>query len=226
MGILRNEPIQNPRSGVRDLGANHGAALTVPSNKEKNRNMKACKFVLVALLLTAAAASAQEIGTPQYEVGVDYSGVHINSANYARHGTGNGGSGYFAYNINNMISLVGDFGGYANTRTGIDEKAMTYLFGPRFTWRHGRLNPYVQFLFGGAYAWDNPTHLTANSFATAAGGGLDYTLTHHIALKPIQVEYLMTQFRSTELGGATAGFGDHQNDIRYSAGVVFLFGDK
>ena len=51
---------------------------------------------------------------------------------------------------------MGDFGGYANTRTGIDDKALTYLFGPRFNWRHSRFNPYVQFLFGGAYAWSGP----------------------------------------------------------------------
>jgi hypothetical protein len=36
----------------------------------------------------------------------------------------------------------------------------------------------------------------------------------------------MTQFDSAKLSGATSGFGSHQNDIRYSAGVVFRFGDK
>lgn len=34
---------------------------------------------------------------------------------------------------------------------------------------------------------------TQNGFATAAGGGLDYRLTQHIGLKPIQVEYVATQ---------------------------------
>ena len=60
--------------------------------------------------------------------------------------------------------------------------------------------------------------LEQNAFAMAAGGGLDYSLTKHIALKPIQVEYLMTQIDSTK------GFGSHQNDVRYSGGVVFRFG--
>jgi hypothetical protein len=45
---------------------------------------------------------------------------------------------------------VGDFGGYANTRTGINEKLMTYMFGPRFNWRHSKMNPYVQFLLAAA----------------------------------------------------------------------------
>lgn len=188
--------------------------------------MKACKFVLGALLLTAAAAWAQENPTPKYEVGVTYTGVHINSASGDHNGTGNGGSGSFVYNLNSVFGLVADFGGYANTKTGVDEKAMTYLFGPRFTWRHARWNPYVQFLFGGAYAWSNQNDGSLNAFATATGGGVDYNLTKHIALKPIQVEYVMTQFNSRLLGGATKLYGDRQNDVRYSAGVVFMFGEK
>jgi outer membrane immunogenic protein len=185
----------------------------------------ACTSIL-AVFAFEGAAIAQEVNTPKYEVGVNYSWLHVNSANYDYQRTGNGGSGYFEYNLNKTLGLVADFGGYANTRTGIDEKLLTYMFGPRFNWRHSRLNPYVQFLFGGGYAWSGPTSTTQNAFATAAGGGLDYSLTKRIAIKPIQVEYVMTQFDSARLGGATRGFGSHQNDVRYSAGVVFRFGEK
>lgn len=187
--------------------------------------MKACKFVFAIFLISGAVLSAQET-TPKYEVGINYSWLHVNSANYDYQRTGNGGSGYFEYNLNSIVGLVADFGGYANTRTGIDDKALTYLFGPRFNWRHSRLSPYAQFLFGGGYAWSGPNSRTQNAFATAAGGGLDYNLTKHIAIKPIQVEYVMTQFDSASLGGSTKGFGSHQNDVRYSAGVVFRFGEK
>jgi hypothetical protein len=55
---------------------------------------------------------------------------------------------------------------------------------------------------------------------------LDVKWTEHIAIKPIQVEYVMTQFDSARLGGSTVRFGGHQNDIRYSAGIVFQFGSK
>src|SRR6202050_178289 len=141
--------------------------------------MKSLTLVLGTLLTSGAVSYAQEVTTPKYEVGLDYSWLHVNSANSDFQRTGNGGSGYFEYNLNRSIGLVGDFGGYANTRTGINDKALTYLFGPRFNWRHSRLNPYVQFLFGGAYAWAGPTgnSNTQNSFATAAGGGLDVKLT-------------------------------------------------
>ncbi len=179
--------------------------------------MKAVQFALAVVLASGAVLSAQE-GTPRYEVGLNYSWLHVNSANQDRQRTGNGGSGSFAYNINNVVGLVADFGGYANTR--VNDRLLTYMFGPRFSWRHTRLTPYTQFLFGGAYVWNDldTRSITQNAFAMAAGGGVDYTLTKHIALKPIQVEYVMTQIDSNK------GFGNHQNDVRYSGGVVFRFG--
>jgi hypothetical protein len=190
--------------------------------------MKALKCVLGTLMLSAVAASAQETTTPRVEVGLDYSWLHVNSANYDFQRTGNGGSGYIEYNINSLVGLVGDFGGYANTRTGINDKALTYLFGPRFNMRRQRWTPYLQFLFGGAYAWSGPNGFqqNQNTFATAAGGGVDFNWTNRISIKPIQVEYVMTQFDSAALGGSTKGFGDHQNDLRYLAGVVMKFGSK
>jgi hypothetical protein len=183
--------------------------------------MKACKLILGAALISGAVLSAQEVVVPKFEVGVNYSWLHVNSANYDLQRTANGGSGYVAYNINKTVGLVADFGGYANTR--IDDRLLSYMFGPRFNWRHSRLNPYVQFLFGGAYVWNTPVNgssFTQNAFATAAGGGLDYNWTKLISVKPIQVEYVMTQI------DATNGFGSHQNDVRYSAGVVFKLGEK
>ena len=189
--------------------------------------MKMRSLLMGVFLFSGAILSAQEGETPRYEVGLNYSWLHVNSANFDYQRTGNGGSGYVAYNITPIVGLVGDFGGYANTKKGIDGKALTYLFGPRFTFRHwSKLTPYCQFLFGGAYAWSGPNNGTQNGFATAAGGGLDYAWTKRISIKPIQLEYVMTQLDSAALGGATKGFGNHQNDVRYSAGVVFKFGQQ
>jgi hypothetical protein len=177
--------------------------------------------ILAVVLAFGATARAQEVSTPLVEIGASYSWLHVNSADDNFHRTGNGGSGYVEYNLTNSVGLVADIGGYANTRSGLNDEAMTYLFGPRFNWRHARLTPYVQFLFGGIYAWTptGPTS-TQNAFATAAGGGLDYQFSNHFSVKPIQVEYVMTQLPNS------LGFGGHQNDLRYSAGVVFRLGAK
>ncbi len=184
--------------------------------------MKAFKFVLGAVLLSGIAASAQETSTAKFEAGLNYSWLHVNSAASDLQRTGNGGSGYLEYNLNKTMGIVADFGGYANTRANIDDTLTTYLFGPRFNWRHSRLNPYVQFLFGVAHVSNSPAGVpnTQNAFATSAGGGLDYTWTRHISIKPIQVEYVTTQI------GSPGGTPSHQNDARYSAGVVFRFGER
>jgi hypothetical protein len=178
-------------------------------------------ILAVVLAFGGATARAEEVSTPAVEIGADYSWLHVNSADDRFHRTGNGGSGYIEYNLTSSVGLVADIGGYANTRTGVNDTGLTYLFGPRFNWRHSRFTPYVQFLFGGVYAWtpNGPTG-TQNAFATAAGGGLDYQLNNHIAIKPIQVEYVMTQLPTS------VGLGGHQNDLRYSAGVVFRLGSK
>jgi hypothetical protein len=186
--------------------------------------MKLCKFILGALLASGAVISAQETA-PRYEIGLNYSWFHVNAPNVDYQRTGNGGSGYLEFNINKYLGLVADFGGYANTKTGIDEKVLTYLFGPRFNWRHSKLSPYVQFLFGGAYAWRDVNSTTNNGFAMSSGGGLDYNFSKHIAFKPIQVEYVLTELNGYKLS-PTSRFGFHQNDIRYSAGVVFRFGGE
>src|ERR1700741_3067648 len=118
--------------------------------------MKSLRFVLGVVLASGLILAADETYTPKYEVGLNYSWLHVNSANYDYQRTGNGGSGYFEYNLNRTVGLVGDFGGYANKR--LNNRLLTYMFGPRFNWRHSHLNPYVQFLFGGAYAWSGPKY--------------------------------------------------------------------
>jgi len=87
--------------------------------------LKASKFALGALLLSALGGQrARGSLTPKVEVGVNYySWLHVNSANFDfPTELGNGGSGYVEYNVTRVLGLVADFGGYANTRTGINDK--------------------------------------------------------------------------------------------------------
>jgi opacity protein-like surface antigen len=66
----------------------------------------------------------------------------------------------------------------------------------------------------------NPvTGTSQNNFAAAIGGGVDIAVTNHIAIKPIQVEYVMTQVSPGSVSYV-------QNNLRYSAGVVFRLGSK
>jgi hypothetical protein len=179
-------------------------------------------FLVSGLLLSGALAFAQEVTTPVAEVGVNYSFVRHNSAQGLREFTENGGSAYFEYNLNKVVGLVGDLGGYYNGTNSY--KTFSYLFGPRFNLRRSRFTPYAQFLFGGTDARipsATAGAITQNGFTTAAGGGLDFELTPHIALKPIQLEYVMSQIPQF-----ATNTNSIQNNLRYSAGIVLRFGSK
>jgi opacity protein-like surface antigen len=185
--------------------------------------MKRYVIAVGVLLLSAAFVNAQESSTPAFEVGVNYSFVHRNSEPGRNSYGENGGSGYFEYNLTRTIGLVGDFGGYDSGN--YNRQTFSYMFGPRLNWRMSRIVPYAQFLFGGAYEWGvvsaTGISTTQNGFAMAAGGGVDVNITQHIAVKPIQVEYFMTQ-----LPQLASNLNAVQNNLRYSPGVVFRFGLK
>jgi hypothetical protein len=155
----------------------------------------------------------------------------------------NGGSTSLAFNFNRYLGIVGDFGGFNDSRlqltgaggpsTVVDSfgTVYTYLLGPRLSYRkYDRFTPFARVLFGGIHASDvelssgcvgaGCTVLPSeNSFALAAGGGFDFRLHHHIALRLIQAEYLMTRFDDLATGSTGT-----QNDIRLSTGLVFRFG--
>jgi len=157
----------------------------------------------------------------------------------------NGGSTSVAFNFNRYLGMVGDFGGFNDTRlllTGAGQNpsvnaqvvggsAFSYLAGPRLSFRdHGRLTPFAQVLFGGIHASDitlsgctgNCTLLPVeNTFAMTAGGGLDLQVRPHLAIRIIQAEYLMTSFENRNSGSSAT-----QNDMRLSSGIVIRFGGR
>jgi len=181
--------------------------------------------------------------TPRIEwfMGYSYLRAVPELANGNRMVSLNGGSTSIAFNFNRYFGIVGDFGGFNDTRlllTGagpsvnaqIDQgTAFTYLGGPRLSYRKfGRVTPFVQVLAGGIHASEITlsgctgacTLLpSANAFALTAGGGLDVRIHHRLALRLVQAEYMMTRFDNLSTGSSAS-----QNDIRISTGLVFRFG--
>lgn len=179
-----------------------------------------CLFGMV--LLFGAAAAAQE--TPKVDVFAGYSYVRANPAtsgadSFSMHG----GSASLAWNVNNWLGIVGDFGGYHTgeiSGTSVDATTYTYLFGPRVSYRkHDRFTPFGQVLFGGARQTFNVSGVSAseNSFAMSFGGGLDAKLSNRFSWRVGQLEYLLTRFSETTTNRET------QNNLRLSTGIVFHF---
>jgi outer membrane protein OmpA-like peptidoglycan-associated protein len=190
-------------------------------------------------------SSGQSNSTPKVELFVGYSYLRAvpTLADGNRLVWLNGGSTSIAYNFNRYLGVVGDFGGFddsqfqaigaGNPSDAINSSgnAFTYLAGPRLSFRNqGRITPFAQALFGEIHA--SPVTLDASctgtgctplpaesSFAMTAGGGLDLRMSHHLALRLVQAEYLMTSFENRATGQSGT-----QNDMRLSSGIVFRFG--
>jgi outer membrane protein OmpA-like peptidoglycan-associated protein/opacity protein-like surface antigen len=192
----------------------------------------------------SSASTGLNVGSPKVELFLGYS--YLRAVPTMETGNRlvwlNGGSTSIAFNFNRHLGLVADFGAYTNSQmrfTGAytstvnvnnaNVGVLSYLIGPRISFRNNdRITPFVQALFGAAHAnqvtLDDCTFSctllpSQNAFAMTAGGGLDLRVNHHLAVRIIQAEYLMTRFNSYTTGSTAM-----QNDMRLSAGIVFRMG--
>jgi len=184
--------------------------------------------VVVSLLgfasLFAVAAQAQD-ERHSVDVFAGYSYVRANPATSGANGFSlNGGSASVAYNVNNWLSGVADFGGYTNTNilgSGAGGTLSTYLFAPRVSYhRFSRVTPFGEVLFGVAHTGANflVTANSQNAFAMTVGGGLDYRVSSHFSVRAAKVDYLLTRFNEFNTFGTQS-----QNNLRVSTGIVFRF---
>lgn len=93
------------------------------------------------------------------------------------------------------------------TFTGHEED---FLFGPRFSVRVGQIRLFAESEFGLAHMNTNSSG-SANSFATAEGGGVDFSLSRAVALR-VAVDGVFTRL-----------YGSSQSNLRVSTGIVFRF---
>jgi hypothetical protein len=109
----------------------------------------------------------------------------------------------------------------------------TYNVGPIVKFRMSHFEPFVETMFGGAHsnfygnlykacgpvgcavASKSPNN---NAFDFLIGGGIDIPVSEHIAVRPVQFEYLLTRF-----GNAFTAGNNNQSNFRYQAGVQFRF---
>src|ERR1700676_4559207 len=163
----------------------------------------------------------------------------------------NGWNAEAQYNIDRWIGIVADFGGeygapFTAKAQGVSRlPTMTeysFLAGPVVSYRaKARITPYVHALFG----WDRASFAastitgtaspvtsiasTYTSFASVFGGGVDYKISRHFALRLGQVDYFHTTLDLNSLYGNAFGPGrfqglpTHENNIRVSTGIAIWF---
>ena len=162
---------------------------------------------------------------PRYEIAGMFDYVNFNPGGGFNSFNNFGGSGSFTWNPSRWIGLTEELGGLSYNRnvngTSVHGGITTFLFGPRLNLRKfDYFVPFAEFLLGGAHAGTPMTGTSAQSaFALAAGGGVDVVLTKNIVWRFAEIDYLMTNFTGSSVGGT-----GRQDNLRLGTGIVLRFG--
>ena len=195
--------------------------------------MKTTALIPITILLAALPMSGQvpPIRTPPpalLEVTLGYSTLRSNTipggcACFWMQG----GKAEFQAALSSRIGLVSEIAGHHAhdiNSAGEDLSLVSYLFGPRLSWRVRRFTPFVQTLIGGVHGFDaifpstNNSTVVPDAFAIAAGGGMNIALSRHLALRPFQLDYFLTDLPNNS--------ANRQNSFRLGSGIVFKLSSR
>jgi len=200
--------------------------------------MKRFTWLVVVGLILGSVAFAQD--SPKVEITGYYSYFRFNPENsgtLSSHSL-NGGGGEISFYFSRMIGVKAEFAGYQGNKVTFTSGSVsasatanlfTYNVGPVIKARSGRFEPFGEVLFGGAHSSfygnlckvftgclvNNPSN---NAFDFVIGGGIDIPLSHSIAFRPVQADYVLTRFGN----GFTSG-NQNQSNFRYQAGIQYRF---
>ena len=136
----------------------------------------------------------------------------------------NGWQASVTENATDWLGITQEFGGFYGTERlqGLDNhfSMFSILSGPRLSYpRLKGVTPFAHALFG----YDHTTvslaasnlSVSGSSYAMALGGGMDVKVSRHLAVRLFQADYYLTR-----------DFGSSQNNLRFSAGIVFRLGGR
>lgn len=167
------------------------------------------KFLLAGLvaLLFILPSAAQDV--PRFDVFGGYSYLHSDPGALPSAHT-SGWEASATWNWNHWLGLKADVDGHYCCD---GQNMHDFLFGPEVTLHRGKVRPFLHVL-GGVSVGRSDT-FDQNVWAVAGGGGLDVRATDRISIRVAQADWLGTHY-SDEL----------RNHFRFSAGLVFHFGQK
>jgi len=157
-------------------------------------------------------------------------------------------------NVNRWVGIKADFSGHYGKPLTLSSSAQSFLdslgitipfpnarsysfvFGPVITSRGKRATPFAHALFGVNRVSTDAIPITVSgigtvtipsasddAFAMAFGGGVDVRLTDRFSVRLGQADYLYT---GHDFSFGAPGVASHQNNYRFSAGIVITFGGK
>jgi outer membrane protein OmpA-like peptidoglycan-associated protein len=209
-----------------------------------HKGHRGCVLAMLAaiavLCVFSTLATAQDQPAPKWEVFGGYSFLYPN-ANV--HGVLPGGllpltsplesnprgvGASITYDFNRWFGLTLDASthwgsGESTVGKRIDDAAFSNLsFGPRVTFRSAHVAPFLEALVGDHRLMPDAFH-DIDKLGFMIGGGLDFKVSKHVALRLPRVDYVMSSYRYGS--SATTGSTDLRG-IRAQAGLVFTWGGE
>ncbi len=187
--------------------------------------MKTCAVLAFALSMTgiaSAQSAATRSGDGRLPVGIRFVATDAKETPGGASFTLTGGGADVAFHLLPGLSAAVDVAGTTISNvpgTAHGLSTVTLLAGPRYTVPLRRVSFSGQALFGAVHGFGsdfsdgtNQTN-SATAFSYSAGGFVEIGLTHSIALRAAQVEYLQTNLPN--------GADNRQSGVRLGAGIVF-----
>ena len=212
------------------------------SHSKRHRSCFAVMRLAVFAILCAFAtlAPAQDRPAPKWELYGGYSFFYPNADVHAMLPGGllpvssplesnpRGVGASITYDFDRWFGLTLDASthwgsGETGLNNRIDDTAFSNLsFGPKVTFRSAHVSPFLEALVGDQRLTPDAFH-DIDKLGFMIGGGLDFKLSKHVALRLPRVDYVMSSYRYGP--SATTGSTDLRG-ARLQAGLVFTWGGE
>ena len=195
---------------------------------------------IAVLCVFSTLAAAQDQPAPKWEVYGGYSFLYPNSDLHAMLPGGvlpvgspvesnpRGLGGSITYDFKRWFGLTLDGSthwgsGESGLGNKIDDARFTNIsLGPKFTYRTTHVSPFLEALVGDHRLGPDAFH-TINKLGFMFGGGLDFKVRKHVALRLPRVDYVMSSYR---YGPSATTRSTDLRGIRAQAGIVFTWGGE
>lgn len=199
------------------------------------------RLAVVALLCAVGKlAVGQEQPAPKWELFGGYSFLYPNTDVHGVFPGGvlpvtsplesnpRGAGASITYDFNRWFGLTVDVSthwgsGESSLGKRIDDAAFSNLsFGPKVTFRSAHVSPFLEVLAGDHRLMPDAFH-DIDKLGFMLGGGLDFKVSKHVALRLPRVDYVMSSYR---YGPSATTHSTDLRGIRAQAGLVFTWGGE
>ena len=212
--------------------------MSSQSKSHPGRVLAMLPAVIAVLCTFATLAAAQDQPAPKWELYGGYSFFYPHSEIHGllpgalqplssrMESNPRGAGASITYNFNRWFGLTLDTSthwgsGEAGLAKRIDDAAFSNLsFGPKFTlFRSKHFSPFLEVLAGDHRLMPDAFY-DVDKLGFMLGGGLDITLSRHVALRLIRADYVASNYRYAPLPASATNIGG----VRLQTGLNFMFG--